>query len=181
MYLPVWVLPGVETPSLKVSRSEIFEGEELNVECRAPKEEGPFSFNFYQNSTLLNTNSSKENSLSTKLKLEQSGEYEVHCSYKLLLFQATSEKSNREAVAVRGEWKHVPTLPRLTFFLFPTITLIRLLLKLTIMLEISFLPLSKIMMGNRLEVHFRVCGILPLNLEVLIMKGYEGLNNTCGT
>ncbi|XP_023666341.2 platelet endothelial cell adhesion molecule-like [Paramormyrops kingsleyae] len=92
---------GVETPSLKVSRGEISEGEELSVECTAPKEEGPFTFNLYHNSTLFNTNSSKENSLSTKLKFEQSGVYEVHCSYELLLFQATSEKSNREVVAVR--------------------------------------------------------------------------------
>ncbi|XP_048847798.1 Fc receptor-like protein 5 isoform X3 [Brienomyrus brachyistius] len=92
---------GVETPSLKVSSGEIFEGEELSVECRAPKEEGPFSFSFYYNATLFHTNSSKENFLSTKLKFEQAGKYEVHCNYKLMLFQATSEKSNREAVTVR--------------------------------------------------------------------------------
>lgn len=100
--------PGLQTPELQLSTTELYESQPLVATCSAPQEKGSLVFQFFQESssvvTLLKQVFSPGNLLETKLLLGDIGDKDIFCNYSILtLPQAgSSSSSNKLKVLVKG-------------------------------------------------------------------------------
>ncbi|XP_047435378.1 platelet endothelial cell adhesion molecule isoform X2 [Mugil cephalus] len=103
---------GLSRPELRIDKTEVTEGEEVTVSCRAPGETGSIYFTFYDNSNEIIEKRATSNELQTKLRLSGSSNHSIYCTYTVSISPTSvnSEKSEMVKVTV----KELPIKPVLT-------------------------------------------------------------------
>ncbi|XP_062875009.1 platelet endothelial cell adhesion molecule isoform X2 [Trichomycterus rosablanca] len=91
---------GLQTPQLKVHPRFVNEGDEITATCGAPEETGSLSFHFFLNNQELNTQDSKNNSVTIVIKPDQRGKIQLHCNYRLSLHPSTVSSNNSNNVEI---------------------------------------------------------------------------------
>ncbi|KAF7659201.1 hypothetical protein LDENG_00001590 [Lucifuga dentata] len=140
---------GLQAPIFHLSKTTLYESEELIATCSAPQEKGSLIFHFYQESRNAVPQKIKQvgpsgNASETRLVLRQAGDSYLYCDYEIptLPEAGRSNISNKVQVIVRG------------LFISPVM---------------NVMPSSNVYEGDIIEVVCRV--VHPLrNIEVFLTK-----------
>ncbi|XP_049330109.1 platelet endothelial cell adhesion molecule isoform X2 [Astyanax mexicanus] len=92
---------GLQTPLLRVESNVVNEGEKVTATCSVPEETGPLQFSFYRNQQMFMILTSNENSTNTSVEFQESGESDLHCTYRHMEFPDSSNSSNIERVLIQ--------------------------------------------------------------------------------
>ncbi|KAM7386645.1 hypothetical protein PAMA_009318 [Pampus argenteus] len=99
---------GLQTPTLLLSKNNLFESEDFIATCSAPEEKGDLVFRFYQKFRTGEVQQIKQTvptqkSSETKLALKQVGDSHLYCDYEIILVSGSrrSESSNKIQVIVK--------------------------------------------------------------------------------
>lgn len=81
------------------------EGDEVEATCSAPEESGVLFIYFYKNNKIFQHTRSTTNSATIVVKGQSSGNFSLHCNYKLLLYPSVdpSSDSNNVIIYVQGK------------------------------------------------------------------------------
>uniref|UniRef100_A0A3Q3A612 Platelet and endothelial cell adhesion molecule 1a n=1 Tax=Kryptolebias marmoratus TaxID=37003 RepID=A0A3Q3A612_KRYMA len=141
---------GLQTPTLLLSNSELYESEEFKATCSAPEEKGPLIFHFYKKFRDLDPERIKRilstGSVSvTTLSFSHIGDCFLSCEYEINLVSGTrrSNRSEEIRVLVKG---------------------------LSITPVVNVLPSNTVYEGDIVEFHCRVVGSPLKNIEVFLIK-----------
>lgn len=101
---------GLQVPILHLSKTTLYESEEIIATCSAPKEKGSLIFRFHQEFRTGVIEKIKQlgpggNSSETKLVLRQAGDSYLYCDYDIPMNPEAgrSNISNKVQVIVKGE------------------------------------------------------------------------------
>ncbi|XP_042247584.1 platelet endothelial cell adhesion molecule isoform X1 [Thunnus maccoyii] len=99
---------GLQTPTLLLSKNELYENEDFMATCSAPEEKGDLTFRFHQKfrtgkHRLIKQTASTQNSSEAKLVLHQVGDSHLYCDYVIALVPdaGSSNRSNEIQVTVK--------------------------------------------------------------------------------
>ncbi|XP_026856191.2 platelet endothelial cell adhesion molecule isoform X2 [Electrophorus electricus] len=94
-------ISGLQTPTLRVHPSTVYEGDEVTATCSAPQETGSISFHFYKDSEYITLVQSSSNSTATAIvKVFKLGNIHMYCNYQLSMSHTTALSSNSNTVEV---------------------------------------------------------------------------------
>lgn len=81
------------------------EGDEVNVTCSAPEEPGSLHIYFYKNNQEFQLVRSRDNSATISVKVDEAGNFFLHCNYMLMHHPSAgiSNNSNTVNIYVQGK------------------------------------------------------------------------------
>ncbi|KAK3553280.1 hypothetical protein QTP86_032767 [Hemibagrus guttatus] len=94
------IVIGLQTPLLTVQSTTLNEGDKVIATCSAPEETGGFFVSFYKNNQFFQHTRTTTNSATISEKVQESGNFSLHCNYKLLLYPSAYPSSNSNNVSI---------------------------------------------------------------------------------
>ncbi|XP_047657017.1 platelet endothelial cell adhesion molecule isoform X3 [Tachysurus fulvidraco] len=91
---------GLQTPLLKVQPTTLNEGDGVTATCSAPEETGGLFAIFYKNNDIFYQTRSNTNSATISEKIQEPGNFSLHCNYRLLLYPSVNLSNNSNNVSI---------------------------------------------------------------------------------
>ncbi|XP_060748568.1 platelet endothelial cell adhesion molecule isoform X1 [Tachysurus vachellii] len=136
---------GLQTPLLKVQPTTLNEGDKVTAICSAPEETGGLFAFFYNNNIFFQQTRSTTNSATTVVKVQEPGNFSLHCNYRLLLYPTVNHSKNSNNVSIYVQ-------------------------ELNITPSIRISPKSLVVEGDRVRIECKVSHYSQSDLEVFLTK-----------